>query len=390
MEAVFSVMKKAEKKEEVICESCSKRSSIAFCKQCRHYICEKCAENHKEMAIFSGHGVVSISSLLAHFKKSGASRVPIEAQELKCHKHTIELLKLYCYTCHQLVCRDCTLIDHKEHKYAFIVDAAPKCKSAMKAKVDSLHTLSSGLIMVSKMLNESEKKLLDHNAATMKAIDNACDGIVLKVQEKKKQLKAAAAQRINSSQAEITAQMKNVDLSVGEVSSLYDFLSRNLERATDQELFSLLKQMSDQAERAAQLYADPPAKFPVPTLPQLEVHCSNRVLQVLQEDFCVSERISDEVEDERVEMLTHTHEQVLQKEARRLQLTIVIDRALNRIQLQGKTELIQLMKFKVFEVLNEFEKEATRKSQAETMRKLVQWKQMDSSQTPYDPLSNTL
>ena len=290
MEAVFSVMKKAEKKEEVKCESCSRQSSIAFCKNCRHYICERCAESHKLMSVFSNHEVVSISSLLTHFKKSGASRAPIEAQELKCHKHTNESLKLYCYTCHQLVCRDCTLIDHKEHKYAFIVDAVPRCKSTIKAKVESLQNLSCGLKTASKLLMESEKKLQDHNAATIKAIDDAHNRIVVKLQQKSKELKAVTAKMINSSQEEIASQKKNIDLAVGEVDSLYDFLSRNLERATDQELFSLLKQMSDQAKRAAQLYANPPAKFPVPTLPQLEVHCSNHVLQVLQEEFSVSEK----------------------------------------------------------------------------------------------------
>ena len=290
MEAVFSVMKKAEKKEEVKCESCSRQSSIAFCKNCRHYICERCAESHKFMSVFSNHEVLSISSLLTHFKKSEASRVPIEAQDLKCHKHTNEPLKLYCYTCYQLVCRDCTLIDHKEHKYAFIVDAIPRCKSSIKVKVESLQNLSCGLKTASKLLTESEKKLQDHNVATIKAIDDAHNKIVVKLQQKSKELKAVTAKMINSSQEDIVSQKKNIDLAVGEVDSLYDFLSRNLERATDQELFSLLKQMSDQAERAAQLYADPPSKFPIPTLPQLEVHCSNRVLQVLQEEFSVSEK----------------------------------------------------------------------------------------------------
>ena len=98
--------------------------------------------------------------------------------------------------------------------------------------------------------------------------------------------------------------------------------------------------------------------------------------------------LTDDIEDEKIAMLTHTHEKALQREARRSQLTIDIDRALKLIQLQGNTEQIQIMKFKVFEVLNEIEKEASRKSQAETMQKIVQWKRMDSSQTPYDPLTN--
>ena len=33
-------------------------------------------------------------------------------------------------------------------------------------------------------------------------------------------------------------------------------------------------------------------------------------------------------------------------------------------------------------------KEASRKQHAETVMKVVQWKRMDSSETPYDPLTN--
>jgi len=69
-----------------------------------------------------------------------------------------------------------------------------------------------------------------------------------------------------------------------------EFLCRNLEKATDQELLSLQKQMSDQADRIAQLYANPAAKFPVPRLPQLEVQCSGDILQVLRDDFSVCDK----------------------------------------------------------------------------------------------------
>ena len=278
-------MTKAEATKEMKCENCSELPSVAFCQQCGEYICDNCVKAHKRMRHqFSSHEVVSIASLRISIKKSGMDSVPIKAQELKCLKHKDEPLKLYCY---MLVCRDCILIDHKDHKYAFIVDAAPQCKSTIEEKAESVQNVLPALKMALKSLAEAEEKLLAHHTATVKAIDNTHDRIQSKLQQKIKELKAAATQNVNTTQEKITAGRKNAELAVAEVTSIHEFLSRNLERATDQELFSLLKQMSDQAARAAQLYVDPPAKFPVPTLPQLEVHSHEDVLQVLQEDVYI-------------------------------------------------------------------------------------------------------
>ena len=282
-------MTKAEATKEVKCENCNELPSVAFCQQCGEYICDDCVKAHKKMRQFSAHEVVSTASLRTSIKKSGIASVPIEAQELRCQKHKDEPLKLYCYTCHVLVCRDCTLVNHKDHKYAFIVDDAPQCKSTIKQKAESLHNVLPALKMVLKSLTVSEEKLTTHRTATIQAIDSTHNRIISKLQQKRKELKAAATQKINASQDKITTGKKNAELAVAEVTSLYEFLNRNLERATDQELFSLLKQMSDQAGRATQLYANPPARFPVPTLPRLEVHCSEDVLQVLQEDIFIDD-----------------------------------------------------------------------------------------------------
>ena len=290
MEEVYSVMKKAEPKEEVTCENCSEHPSVAFCQNCGEYICEQCVRAHKKMRQFSSHVVESIDSLRTSMTKSESRSLPIVAQELKCSKHKDEPLKLYCHTCYKLVCRDCILIDHSGHKYAFVVDVAPKCKSAIKEKATSLQNVSSGLKSALASLADSKKKLSDHSTATMKAIDDARDKVASKLQQKTKELKEEASKSINTSTEEITTQQKNAQLAMGEVESLLEFLHRNLEKATDQELLSLQKQMSDQADRIAQLYTNPAAKFPVPRLPQLEVQCSGDILQVLQNDFSLHDK----------------------------------------------------------------------------------------------------
>ena len=290
MEDVYLVMKKAEPKENVTCENCSEQPSVSFCQHCSEYICKECVKAHKRMRQFSTHVVVSIDSLRTTITKSPTDSLPVVHQEVKCSKHKDEPLKLYCHDCHKLVCRDCILIDHKEHKYAFVIDAAPQCKLVIKEKAKSVKKISSDLKCAVKSLNDSEKKLSDHSTATMKAIDDAIDKVVSKAQQKRVELKGEARRMVNKTKEDITMQEKNAQLAVGEVESLLDFLNRNLEKATDQELLSLQKQMSDQADRASRLYTNPTVKFPVPKLPQLEVRSSAKVMQVIQDDISVSDK----------------------------------------------------------------------------------------------------
>ena len=281
MEEVFSVMKKAEPKENVKCESCSRLPSIAFCQQCSKYICVKCDEAHKTMSLFSSHEVVSIDSLRTTIGKTTADSLPVVRQEVKCSKHKDEPLKLYCRDCHKLVCRDCILIDHKDHEYAFVVDAAPQCKSEIKRKAESVKQISVGLRSAVKSLSDSEKELSDHSTATMKAIDDALDKVASKVAQKRKELKEEARRVVNKAKEDISIQEKNAQLAVGEVESLLEFMNRNLAKATDQEVLSLEKQMSGQVDRVMQHYTNPAQKFPVPKLPQLEVQSDVKVMQVI-------------------------------------------------------------------------------------------------------------
>ena len=285
MEDVFSVMKKAQPKESVTCESCAKLPAISFCKACIEYICKDCIKAHEVMRMFRDHSVVSVESLRTSMATSKVSALPVAAQELKCTKHEGEPLKLYCNTCHKLICRDCIVIDHSGHKYAFVPDAASCCKNVITQKASSLENVSSKLKLAMKSLNNAKMKMENHNAATQRAIDAAQVKVNTKLQQKSKELKAVVSSKISKTTQEITCRKKNAELALGEVESLLDLLRRNLEKATDQELLSLQKQMSDQANRVTLLYANPAVKFPVPQLPQLEVECSDDVLQVLQDDF---------------------------------------------------------------------------------------------------------
>ena len=389
MEEVFSVMKKAEHKENAKCENCFKLSSVAFCQDCK-YICSECVKAHKSMVIFSSHKVVSIESLRSSVSMGLSIDLPVVCKEVMCSKHKDEPLKLYCRDCHKLVCRDCTLIDHKDHSYAFVVDAAPKCKLEIKQKVESVKKLSDNLKSAVKSLNDSEKELSAHSTATTKAIDDALDKVASKLMQKRKELKQKACQVVNEVKEKIVIQEKNAQLAVGEVESLLEFMNRNLKIATDQEVLSLEKQILEQVHRVSQLYDNPGGKFPVPQIPELQVHCGGKVEQIIKDEISVknkvllpksearihtliSKQFTEEYEHESICLLHKNEENALRLEARKMQLVFRIDRNLNSIELKGSKESISEMKLKIKDALN--------KAGEKDSRKAVQWVRQDPSES---------
>ena len=114
MKDVYQNMAKMEGKVEAVCEQCSNGKSVAFCRQCTDFICAECKTLHGKLKVFAGHKVATLEEL----KKGGAKHVPLkEAPPPKCPEHD-KTMKIFCFDCKCLICRDCTLIDHNGHSYS--------------------------------------------------------------------------------------------------------------------------------------------------------------------------------------------------------------------------------------------------------------------------------
>ena len=97
---------------------------------------------------------------------------------------------------------------------------------------------------------------------------------------------------------------------------------------------------------------------------------------------------TDDLEDDRISLLKRNQEKFLQEKARGLLLKFRIDRNLNSIELRGSKDSINEMRVEIEKALSQVDKDASRKGQAETLRKVVQWKRQDSNEMEYDPETN--
>lgn len=153
-------MEKTHGKIEALCEQCSgENEAVAFCRQCTEFICLKCSEAHKTMKTFARHRVVSMEDL----KKGGLKQVPVAdpPPPPKCSVHE-ENLKIYCYDCDCLICRDCIVIDHKDHQYEFVKKAAKETKMTLAKQLSPLKevhaSIKDGLTVVTATKNSVESQ----------------------------------------------------------------------------------------------------------------------------------------------------------------------------------------------------------------------------------------
>uniref|UniRef100_A0A8C4WZ22 Tripartite motif containing 33 n=1 Tax=Eptatretus burgeri TaxID=7764 RepID=A0A8C4WZ22_EPTBU len=85
-----------------------------FCTECSEWLCKTCIDAHQRVKFTKDHLIR---------QKDEASQGPFCQKPVFCPYHKQEPLKLFCETCDRLTCRDCQLLEHKEHRYQFIEEA---------------------------------------------------------------------------------------------------------------------------------------------------------------------------------------------------------------------------------------------------------------------------
>ena len=237
---VHGKMEKARGRVAARCEMCSEGKAEAFCRQCTEFICSDCARSHEKMKTkFPGHKVVSLEEL----RVGGAKQIPTTpAPPMTCEAHE-KRMKLYCYDCGSLICRDCTVVDHIGHKFEFAKKCSVEYRSKASKGIQQLAEIAAGISDTIKRTKEREDEIHEEGRQVSASITATFDDIrcILACHEAK--LQKETSELVETKLASLTVQGKNLQLALAEVQSLSDFVQRNVECATDEELMTVHKQI---------------------------------------------------------------------------------------------------------------------------------------------------
>ena len=241
MKELHAKMEKAQGKVEAVCEMCSGAKAEAFCRQCTDFICNDCVRSHKKLKVFAGHKVVTLQEL----KEGGAKEIPLkEAPPSMCRKHD-EQLKIYCFDCSCLICRDCVIRDHAGHKFEFAKLSAPQYKKTLKESLTPLAGIQTNISAATSDIAKVEKEVSEQHKAVASTIQQSFKHLHEILHKREKQLLDRASELKQQKLDSLGAQRKGFALVTSEIQGLVEFVERSIDNASDEEIMLLQQQIQD-------------------------------------------------------------------------------------------------------------------------------------------------
>ena len=244
MKELHANMEKAQGKSEAVCEMCSGAKAEAFCRQCTYFICSDCVRSHSKMKVFAGHNVVTLQEL----KEGGAKVIPLkEAPPSMCKDHD-EPLKLFCFDCNHLICRDCIIRDHAGHKFEFVKKSASQYKKTLKESLALLAEIQTNLSAATREVEKVEGEVSEQNKVIAGTIEQSFKQLHEILCMREKQLLNRASELKQQKLDNLGAQKKSFALATSEIQGLVEFIERSVENATDEEFMSLQQHIQEQIQ----------------------------------------------------------------------------------------------------------------------------------------------
>ena len=256
MKDLFSKMAKVEGRIEAVCESCFGRGkAVAFCRQCTEFICVECVKQHGNFRMFSDHKI----SMLEELKIGGAKNITFEeAPPPMCPDHE-EPLKIFCFKCNRLICRDCVLYDHREHKSDFLKKCASQSRKTLRDSLAALRKVQADISRAEKKLNATEAQVDTQKNEVCKSLEQSFDRLKDILEQRKVELMKKASALAQEKKDTLAAQRKGLQVAQAEIQSLVKFVEQNVENTSDQDLMGIHTQLQTKVEEEEKRHQQKPA-----------------------------------------------------------------------------------------------------------------------------------
>jgi len=224
--------------KEIACELCLVAELMAesFCKQCKKFLCKRCIESHSLMrGLFENHELVGIADVQMLRAEEFYSE-HVSSQYCSVHK---EVLKLYCCDCKVAVCRDCLLIDHKDHSIMFSETAAKEKKEELLEALKPLRSVEAELDEMVEKIDRMGKVLKSSETALLSDIEGYFEDLHADIEKRKTLLINEVKEKLQAKRVNVSGQKVNLCTAKAQVQSILDYTRHCVNYCTHNEITAI-------------------------------------------------------------------------------------------------------------------------------------------------------
>ncbi|XP_022111086.1 E3 ubiquitin-protein ligase TRIM56-like, partial [Acanthaster planci] len=157
---------------KLLCAVCESVNEVTYhCMDCEQNICLLCSKLHLRFAATASHTVATLTDIRG-------GKITPQKKSIKrhpgCLTHDGEPTRFFCSTCKTLICRDCTVLDHRQPEHVYI-DRNQAASTYKQSLTDSCSLLEEPLKQLQESLEVVSKMKQDLNITAEKVISEVQD-----------------------------------------------------------------------------------------------------------------------------------------------------------------------------------------------------------------------
>ena len=155
---------------------------------------------------------------------------------MKCNDHN-EPIKVYCETCQELICRDCTISKrHQNHKYKLVTESYPKHHQQIEADLTKVKTKVANVNTAVTNLITQERKVTKQGEDVKKQIHTHSQLIIHLVQQSQRQLVQQVDTVVQQKIELLTKQREEAEKVLKQLKDCEEFVEQSLKVGTQQQI----------------------------------------------------------------------------------------------------------------------------------------------------------
>ena len=240
----FQKVKQGLEGQKTKCEKCKKREVNGFCRDCGKFVCEICIEIHQTWEEYSTHRVISLEQL----KSDATEMIPPAKKILYCSKHPGKELDLFCETDQELICRDCIVKTHRDHKYDLVSEAFPKHRDAVASHLEPVRQQLSTINKAVQGLGTAQDQIMDQRATIEADIQTKIRQLHEALEVRKTKLIDQLDQMMQQKLKTLLIQREELEFVQTRLNSCLQFVSDSLKTGSKGEILAMEKPVVQQVK----------------------------------------------------------------------------------------------------------------------------------------------
>ena len=241
LKEVYSLMKKATEPQQVKCDACTVANANGYCKDCCKFLCMNCFDLHKTFDVMSNHKLSNLDEVAT----SASQLIPAKQEKaMNCSKHN-DPLRIFCETCQELICRDCTVRIHRDHEYDTITDSYHKHRQVLETSLNPVNKLIDRVAIALTDLNNRKSEIKEQGDMIKQEVHLTAEEMIKKIKQSERQLTREVETAVDSKLQVLSDQMKSAEMSLSQLKNCKEFVEQSLKMGNSQQVLMSKKQMME-------------------------------------------------------------------------------------------------------------------------------------------------